>query len=74
MATAYATARFCLFLTFLNMISLGLASDPGKAHARPLPPQRAAIPRCGSGSGSGGYRAVSKHGYGAYCDYTVELE
>lgn len=51
MAMAYATARFCLFLTFLNLISLGLAGDPGNAQARPLATRRAAIRRCGSVEG-----------------------
>ena len=40
MAMAYAAAGFCFFLTFLNIISIGLAAI--RARPTPLPPPRAA--------------------------------
>ena len=40
MAMAYATAGVCLFLTFLNIINIGLAAI--RARPTPLPPPRAA--------------------------------
>jgi ceramide glucosyltransferase len=51
MAMAYAAAGFCFFLTFLNIISIGLAAI--RARPAPLPPPRAALgvsvvrPLCG---------------------------
>jgi ceramide glucosyltransferase len=40
MAMAYATAGFCLFLTFLNLISIGLAAIRARSRPAPLPPPR----------------------------------
>jgi ceramide glucosyltransferase len=42
MAMAYAAARFCFFLTFLNLISIGLAAIRARPRPAPLPPPRAA--------------------------------
>jgi ceramide glucosyltransferase len=42
MAMAYATAGVCLFLTFLNLISIGLAAIRARPRPAPRPPPRAA--------------------------------
>src|SRR3984893_2827393 len=41
MAMAYATAGFCFFLTFLNLISIGVAPIRASPRPTPLPPPRA---------------------------------
>jgi ceramide glucosyltransferase len=41
MAMAYAAARFCFFLTFLNLISIGLAAIRARRPAPLLPPRAA---------------------------------
>lgn len=42
MAMTYAAAWFCFFLTFLNLISLGIAAIRVRPRLLPLPPPRAA--------------------------------
>jgi ceramide glucosyltransferase len=42
MAMTYAAAWFCFFLTFLNLISLGIAAIRARPRLTPLPPPRAA--------------------------------
>ena len=42
MAMTYAAAWFCFFLTFLNLISLGIAAIRARPRLSPLPPPRAA--------------------------------
>src|ERR1700682_1077563 len=42
MAMAYATAGFCLFLTFLNLVSIAIAAIRARPRPTPLPPPRAA--------------------------------
>ncbi len=42
MAMAYMAAAFCFLLTFLNLISIGLAAIRAKPRPTPLPPPRAA--------------------------------
>ncbi len=64
MAMAYATAGFCFFLTFLNLISLELV----RIRARPRPAPSAAgrrHPKVRSKSRSGS-KTVSKAWCGAY--------
>src|ERR1700720_267872 len=41
MGMAYAAAGFCFFLTFLNLISIGLAAIRARPRPTPLPPPRA---------------------------------
>src|ERR1700680_820118 len=42
MAMTYAMAGFCFFLTFLNLISTGIAAIRARPRLAPLPPPRAA--------------------------------
>ena len=42
MAMAYMAAGFCFLLTFLNLISVGLAATRARPRPTPLPPPRAA--------------------------------
>jgi ceramide glucosyltransferase len=42
MAMAYTAAWFCLILTFLNLISIGIAAIRARPRPKPLPPPRAA--------------------------------
>ncbi|MGH6852923.1 MAG: ceramide glucosyltransferase [Methylocella sp.] len=42
MAMTYAAAWFCFFLTFLNLISIGIAVIRARPRPTPLPPPRAA--------------------------------
>ncbi|HEX3495739.1 MAG TPA: ceramide glucosyltransferase, partial [Methylocella sp.] len=42
MAMAYAAAWFCLFLTFLNVVSMGIGAIRARPRPAPLPPPRAA--------------------------------
>src|ERR1700724_1003144 len=42
MAMAYAAVWLCLFLTFLNVISIGSAAIRARPRLAPLPPPRAA--------------------------------
>ncbi|HEX3495081.1 MAG TPA: glycosyltransferase, partial [Methylocella sp.] len=41
MAMEYAAAWFCLFLTFLNVLSIGIAAIRARPRPAPLPPPRA---------------------------------
>ncbi|MGQ0443854.1 MAG: ceramide glucosyltransferase [Beijerinckiaceae bacterium] len=63
MAMAYAAAGCCFFLTFLNLISLGIAAIRERPRPTPLPPPRAA-------PGVSVVRPVC--GLDNFCDETLE--
>ena len=46
MAMTYAAAWFCFFLTFLNLISIGIAAVRARPRTTPLPPPGAAPGVC----------------------------
>ncbi len=43
MAMAYMAAGFCFLLTFLNLISVGLAGTQARPRPAPLPPLRRSL-------------------------------